>query len=234
MKILDFLVSPKESLPLLNGWQRIWLVFTGLLLVIHFLIIIANIPSVSDIFPNTSSLDKTIEASDKWLTENRQICTQADRAVETAMLENNDYNSIGRAAVDKQRQEYLIKIEDANQKLYKIETSGGKYFQEWVKVNDQIQAYQGKLNKMTWVDRKFNYWTMVDSDRRDIVLKCNANKDEHQTAVKELETLKSQSRYNVNNFISTLTWSIVSFLTIAGSIYFLGWCIGWVRKGFKR
>ena len=117
MKILDFLVSPKESLPLLNGWQRIWLVFAGFLLVIHSLIIILNIPSVSDIFPNTNSFDNTIAASDKWLAENKQICTQADRAVETAMLENNDYNSLGRTAIDKQRQEYLTKIEDANQRL---------------------------------------------------------------------------------------------------------------------
>ena len=234
MKILDFLVSPKESLPLLNGWQRIWLVFAGFLLVIHSLIIILNIPSVSDIFPNTSSFNNTIAASDKWLADNKQICTQADRAVETAMLENNDYNSLGRTAIDKQRQEYLTKIEDANQRLYKIETSGGKYFQEWVKVNDQIQAYQGKLNKITWVDRKFNYWTMVDSDKRDIVIKCNVNKEERQTAVKELDALKSQSKYSVSNFISTLTWSIVSFLTMTGSIYFLGWSIGWIRKGFKR
>ena len=75
---------------------------------------------------------------------------------------------------------------------------------------------------------------MVDSDKRDIVLKCNVNKEERQTAVKELDTLKSQSRYSMSNFVSTLTWSIVSFLTMTGSIYFLGWSIGWIRKGFKK
>jgi len=234
MKILDFLLSPKESLPILNGWQRIWLVFAGFLLVIHTLIIILNIPSVSDIFPNTTTFDNAIAASDKWLAENEQICTQADRAVETAILKNNDYNSLGRTAIDKQRQEYLIKIEDASQRIYKIETSGGKYYQEWVKVRDQIQAYQGKLYKMTWVDRKFDYSTMVDSDKRDIVIKCSANKERRQTAVKELDDLKSQSRYSISNFISTLTWSIVSFLAMTSSIYFLGWSIGWIRKGFKK
>jgi len=234
MKILEFLVSPKESLPLLNGWQRIWLVIAGFLLVIHAVVITANIPSVSDIFPNTSSFDSTILASDKWLVENKQICAEADLAVEKAMLENNNYNSLGQAAIDKQRQEYLIKIEDANQRLYKIETSGGKYYSEWSKVTSQIEAYYGKLKKINWVDRKFNYWTMVDSDKRDIVLKCNIKKEERQTAVKALDDLKSQSGYNVSNFISTLTWSIVSFLIITSSIYFLGWSIGWIRKGFKK
>ena len=233
IKIKDFLVAPRESLPLLNGWQRIWLIVTGLLLIVHILVIISSIPAISDVYPDTSLAQRNIAESDKWLTVNKDLCEEANLAFDAAVLKNNDYNLLGQNAINKEREVFIIKIEEANQRLYKIETSGGKYSQEWAKVNDQIQAFQGKLNKIVWVNRQFNYQTMVDADKRNAAIKCRANKDGRKAAIEELDNIKTQASDHINGFISTVMSSIISFFSLTFGLYFLGWSIGWVRRGFK-
>jgi len=233
MKILDFLKSPKESIRLLNGWQRIWLIFTGLLLLIHVALFFDAIPSALSIYPDTNKYSETIKASEKWLAENKAACEVAELAINQAKQRNEDFNSARRAEINKQRQVYLDKIQSANERLYKIETSGGKYYQEWSSVTNSIDAFEGKLRLLVWTDRKFSI-DMVEPMIFKTVINCGAKIEEKELSTKELNEVKEKSKQLLDSFFNEIFWLIFSLFAWAGGVYFLGWAFGWVRDGFKN
>jgi hypothetical protein len=234
MKIVDFLKSPKESIPLLNGWQRIWLILTGLLLAIHVVLFFYDMPSASSIFPNTNNYSETIKSSDKWLLENKLACDEAKLAIDQAQQKNEDFNSVRKGEANKQRQVYLDKIQLANERLYKIETTGGKYNQEWSNINDSIYANQKKLNSLVWTDRKFIRGDMVEPMILATVINCESMIAENITSKELIKEAKKNSKQLLDRFFNEIFWLIVSFFAWSGILYFLGWGFGWVRDGFKN
>jgi hypothetical protein len=218
---------------LLGGWQRIWLVFSGGLLLIHLVVagfIVSGLPETKF---DAASFESRRLALATWQRENHQKCKEAALIIKDAQQANAKYNADGETKSQLASSELLSKIEQAKARLYAIETAGGKYYAEWSKHNDALGAYTQKLSQLRWIPRPFSD-EMIHPATRYAVNECFANLEQERALFTDIEKAKEASERALTDIKNGLFGTLVSFLVLSLGLYLAGWCIGWIRAGFNQ
>lgn len=217
----------------LGGWQRIWLVLTGVLLAIHLLVAGIILSSLSEATYDSAFFEARKSVADSWQRDNQQRCRDAAQAVKAAQQLNAEYNAQGEAKAQEARSALIPKIEAAKARLFAVETAGGKYSQEWSKHRDAIDAYTDKLNEHRWTPRPFKEET-IHPAARYAVNECVEKQGRETTLLAEMDTAKELAATTRKDIKNGLLATLASFLCFSLGIYLVGWCIGWIRVGFKQ
>ena len=234
ISLITFLFSPRKGMSRLNGWQRIWLVLSGVILALHVVIGSFFLP---DIFKESS--DQNLEMvqladTNKWINENRKRCVGALEEVEFAQRLNEEYNAKGEAVASELRAATQVKINEAKAKLFAIETSGGKYYGEWVKFDNAIDAYTKKLNEQRWTQRPFSKEAMVKPWVLHTVQDCVVFDQQRTTLMSSIDTNKKNAENAREDARNGILITLLSFFCISLGFYLFGWCIAWIKGGFSR
>lgn len=217
----------------LNGWQRIWLVLSGVLLVLHVLIGILLFPDPSKMRFDPSNYESKLAQADKWKLDNRQRCRAALEQVQFADRLNDEYNEKGEIQATELRAAIQTKIDEAKSRLFAIETSGGKYYAEWSKYDNAIEAYTKKLREQKWKPRPFNEDEMVKPETLNTVKECVLFDQKRTSIMADIDTGMQSAEYARESARNAIFVTLISFLCISFGLYLFGWCIGWIKGGFK-
>lgn len=234
ISLLQFLSSPRSGIARLNGWQRIWLVTTAILFLLHLGVgyaLLAQLPTTQF---EPATFQSRIAAAENWSRENHAGCKAAEEEVQLAKRQNAEYNVNGRTRLRELREATEAKIEEAKGHLFAIETSGGKYSQEWSKYNEAITAYTQKVSEQTWLSREFDEQAMVSAATRQRVQRCDEKAATRPFVEFEMHIARESAQRATTDATSIMMGSVISFICFALSIYGAGWCIGWIAGGFKR
>ena len=218
---------------LLGGWQRIWLVFSAGLLLIHLVVAGIVLSDLAKTKIDTASYESRRRVIDTWQRDNHQKCKEAALIVKDIQLANAKFNADGEAKAQLASSDLLSKIEQAKSRLYAIETAGGKYYAEWSKHNDAIDAYTQKLAQLKWTPRPFKN-EMVNQATQYTVNDCYANVDQEVALSTEMEKAKEAAERAFTDIKNGLFGTLASFVFFSFGLYLMGWCIGWIRAGFGR
>lgn len=116
----------------------------------------------------------------------------------------------------------------------KLELTGKKYTEPWRATNDQLGAYHVKRLNLTWTDREFSP-SMIGNDEIYASLEfCKKQREQLVTSNAELHKEMENAGEERNRFIWNIISIVISFVSITMVIYFFGWSIGWIRKGFSK
>lgn len=233
ISLLAFLISPREGMSRLNGWQRIWLVTTGILLALHILVGASTLSDFSTMQFDQSPFDLRLAETEKWQLDNKRRCVEVAEDMRNVKRVNDQYNADGNAKATDIRSATLAKLEELKTRLFAIETSGGKFSTEWSKYSNAIDAYTNKLSEQAWVVRPFNVDSMVRAGLLATVRDCADFEQRRITVLAEMDTAKMTSKAYRESAKSSLLITVGSFFCVALGLYFFGWCLGWIRKGFK-
>lgn len=233
ISLLRFLLNPRGGMPRLNGWQRIWLVITGFMFALHVVIGFALFPALSTLRFDPHDYEDKIAKADKWKVENRVRCTSAIEELQLAHRINDQNNEKIEAQLGQMRAATQAKIDEAKVRLFAIETSGGKFYGEWVKYDNAVEAYQKKLSEQRWSPRAFNEDEMVKPGTSTTIKRCALIQEQRDAASSDLEDKKRSSEYAIESAKNFVLVTLISFLFFTFGLYLFGWCIGWIRGGFK-
>lgn len=233
ISLFAYLLSPRAGLTRLNGWQRIWLVLTGVILALHVLIGSLLLPDLSRMRFDSSLYEVQVANADKWKLENRQQCKVAAEEVQFASRLNDEYNAKGEAKSNALRAATQVKIDEAKARLFAIETSGGKYYGEWAKYDNAIEAYTMKLREQRWIPRSFKEDEMVKPELLSMVRECVLVDQQRTSILADMDTARQTAERARENARTTVLGTLISFLCISLGLYLAGWCVGWIRGGFK-
>lgn len=231
--LLAFLLSPREGMSRLNGWQRIWLVLTGILLGLHVVVGLVLLPDFSKMRFDQAPYERRLADTDKWQRENKQRCTAVAEDVRSAERLNAQYNAIGNAKATELRTATQAKLDEAKARLFAIETSGGKYYAEWAKHDSAIEAYTNKLREQAWAPRPFKADDMVKAESLAGVWECADIEQRRIAALADMDTAKQDAERSRENATNSVLATVISFFCTSLGLYFIGWCLGWIGKGFK-
>lgn len=234
ISLFSFLLSPRSGLPRLNGWQRAWLVVSGILLAVHLPIGYSALTNRANTSFDSAPYERRIANLDTWLSENRQRCIDAGEEAEFARRMNAEYNAKGEVHAQSLQAAFQTKIDEAKRRLFAIETSGGKYYSEWVKYRDAIDAYTEKLREQKWKARPFKEEGMVSPASLRAIQLCEVMTQSRATVVTERDAAKDSAEQALADANQTAMATAISFLGFSLGLYFVGWCIGWIRGGFKQ
>lgn len=233
-KFLELVRNPLQNLSRTNGWQRIWIALSGFMFICQVIYILFSIPNVFTYIEEKNNKQSEISSASEWIQKNKSMCESVAAAVEEAIAKNNAYNVNGVANYNNQANELRQKIQIAKDRLYKIEITGGMYYQDWASTKNQIEAHEKKLYSITsWVDRPFNYSMVENPAYREGSIRCGHQATVEKNATEELGNIKYRFDYEVSKFLSSLFATAISFVLVTTSVYLLGWGLGWIRKGFK-
>ena len=233
ISLFAYLLSPRAGLTRLNGWQRIWLVLTGVILALHVLIGSLLLPDLSRMRFDPSLYEVQVASADKWKLENRQRCKAAAEEVQFSSRLNNEYNARGEAKSNDLRAATQVKIDEAKARLFAIETSGGKYYGEWAKYYNAIEAYTMKLREERWIPRSFKEDEMVKPELLSTVKECILFDQQRTSILADMDTARQAAESARENARTAVFGTLISFLCISLGLYLVGWCVGWIRGGFK-
>jgi Fe2+ transport system protein B len=234
ISLINFLKNPKDEIGSLNGWQRIWLIFSAVIFVFHILAVLAFSPRIGDMFPDIEfkkSLVKDIEASIK---SNEDKCRKAEAEEVKAMTANDEYNKLGREKAKKEVLSVVASIAEAQDRLMKLELTGKKYTDAWRATNDQLGAYHLKRLSLNWTDREF-VPAMIGNDETYAALEmCKKQRAQLMESNAELRKDIDSATEEKNRFVGNIFSIIISYIVFTMAIYFIGWSVAWIRKGFAK
>lgn len=233
ISLFGYMLSPRAGLKRLNGWQRIWLVLTGVILALHVLFGSLLLPDLSRMRFDPSLYEVQVASADKWKLENRQRCRAAAEEVQFADRFNAEYNATGEAKAKDLRVATQAKIDEAKARLFTIETSGGKFSGEWSKYGNAIEAYTLKLREQKWIPRPFNEEEMVKPESLSTVRECILFDQQRTTILAGMDTARQTAESTRDDAKTALFGTLISFLCTSLGLYLVGWCIGWIRGGFR-
>ena len=234
VSLFAFLLSPRASMARLNGWQRIWLVLTGALFALHTLVGYLLLPDFFRTRFDPAQFERRISDNNKWQRENQQKCKVAADDVTSAERSNTEYNEKGTAKAQELMAITQAKIDDAKAKLFSIETSGGKYYPEWAKYDQAIEAYLGKLQEQRWKPRPFNADAMVKPVSLSTLSQCASIDQQRDKILAEMETARQEATSVRDEAGRAVLGTFISFICVSLGLYLFGWCVGWIRVGFTR
>lgn len=234
VSLKEIVTNPKESIHFANGWQRIWLIVSGLILVLHLFVLLAFLPNFSQLIADTKEDEKIVNEIESWQKLNQSECMRVAEVENKAKLAHYEKNKIRRAEYDKVHKELYAQIERAKERLFQIETTGGKYYPEWGKVNDQIHAYTIKYTSHIWSDDDKNYLASFSDADLISFLECTKRIDKKKELLTNIQTEKENASYSQGRLFSVLFWTIFSYFAICFSIYGAGWTFGWAKSGFGK
>ena len=233
ISLFAYLLSPRVSLTRLNGWQRIWLVLTGVMLALHVLIGSLLLPDLFRMRFDPSPYEVQVAKADKWKLENRQRCSAAAEEVQFADRVNAEYNAKGEAKAKDLTAATQAKIDEAKARLFAIETSGGKFYGEWVKYDNAIEAYTTKLREQRWIPRSFKEDEMVKPEWLSTVRECVLFDQQRTSILADMDTARQTAEIARESAKTVVFGTLISFLCISLGLYLVGWCVGWIRGGFR-
>lgn len=216
----------------LNGWQRIWLVLAGVLLGLHLAVGYLMLPDYSSTRFDPLKYQRSLVDIEKRQLDNTQRCRVAADDVQLAIQANADYQAKGEAASKALQAVTQGKLDAAKARLFAIETSGGKFYEEWSKVNNAIEAYETKLREQAWKPRPFNALEMAKTESLITLRECDAMDKQRIAILADIDTAKQSAESARENVKAVVFGTLISFLCFAFGLYFFGWCIGWIRSGF--
>ncbi|WP_232229815.1 hypothetical protein [Polaromonas glacialis] len=233
ISLFAYLVSPRAGLTRLNGWQRIWLVLTGVILALHVLIGSLFFPNPSRMRFDPSLYEAQVASADKWKLENRQRCRAAAEEVQFADRFNAEYNDKGEAKARELMAATQVKLDEARARLFAIETSGGKFYGEWAKYDNAIEAYTMKLREQKWIPRSFKDDEMVKPESLSTVKECIFFDQQRTSILADMDTAKQTAEIAREDGRNVVFGTLISFPCISLGLYLIGWCVGWIKGGFR-
>lgn len=233
ISLLSFLGNPRRGLARLNGWQRIWSLITGVLLIIHLIVGATIAPRISSLtFDPARHLEK-LETASKWTQDNQQRCAAAQSQYEAGQRAVDEHNALGEAQVREQRAATQTKLEASMARMFAIETSGNKYGDEWRKYSDASEAYTRLLGGQQWFPRKFVIKESLPPSTVSVLDACNANERAQLELTDQIDFNTRAAKEARGQFVGVVLATGLSFLFFSFGIYFLGWSVGWIWRGFK-
>ena len=233
ISLFAYLLSPRGGLTRLNGWQRIWLVLTGVMLALHVLIGSLLMPDLSRMRFDPSLYEVQVASADKWKLENRQRCRAAAEEVQFAERFNAEHNAKGEAKAKGLMAATEASLDEAKARLFAIETSGGKYYDEWAKYNNAVEAYTKKLREQKWIPRPFKEDEMVKPELLSTVNKCILFDQQRTSILADMDTARQTAEIARESGKTVVLGTLISFLCISLGFYLVGWCVGWIKGGFR-
>lgn len=233
ISLLTFLKNPRTGISRLNGWQRIWLVLSGVIFAIHALIgflILSDLPAMRF---DSSKYEEKIAVAEKWKLENRQRCIAVIDELMFASRTNDEYNATNEAKSKELRAATQTKIDEAKARLFAIETSGGKYSEQWAKYDNAITAYDVKLREQKWIPRPFNAEQTVKPESLTAIKECAQFDQQRTDMLSTMDADKITAKNSRQRAVDNLLATAISFVCFALGLYLIGWCIGWIKGGFS-
>ena len=124
-------------------------------------------------------------------------------------------------------------LDQAKARLFAIETSGGKFYDEWAKYNNAIEAYTKKLREQIWIPRSFKEDEMVKPELLSTVRECVLFDQQRTSILADLDTARQTAEIARESAKTVVFGTLISFLCISLGLYLVGWCVGWIRGGFR-
>jgi hypothetical protein len=230
----NLIYRPYKNIRNASGWQRLWIFFVGILLLIHIIAFWVFMPNGSVIRPDTKLFQKEANDAAYWLENNKEQCkrvlTLAENAKQIAIKNENDLREL----LNESNRRLLIKIKEAEESLFLIEISGGKYFSEWTKVKNKIEAFNKKYAEQRVEKNNINYLSNMSNTDLGLIVDCEKYSGKRDEALEKIEFIDISLKQIREDFIYLTLYIFISFFSLTFGIYGFFWSIGWIRRGFVK
>jgi hypothetical protein len=230
----NLIFHPNKNIKNASGWQRLWIFYVGILLLIHIISFLVFMPNGSVIRPDTKLFQKEANDASYWLGNNKEQCKRvlaiAENEKQIAIKKENDLREL----LNESNRKLLIKIKEAEESLFLIEISGGKYFSEWAKVKNKIEAFNKKYAEQRVEKINVNYLSTMSNSDLGLIVDCEKYSSKRDEALEKIAFIDRSLKQIREDFIYLMLYSFISFVSLSFGIYGVFWSIGWIRRGFVK
>ena len=214
MNIKNFLKNPKIEIQNFNGWQRIWIVVSTLILIPTLIVWYLVIPNPFYGISEVNKINKNLmDAKARW-SEIEVDCKLNEKNVTEALLET----SSKRQSLEKR----MATLYDENEKL---KTSIYWYYPETKrKISQNVREIES-LNEQR---KNLNNPILVKKSRCD---EASTRITSIKIDLSSAETVKYDSLFE---FTKASFLVIFFYLLVITILYAFGFSLGWIYKGFKK
>ena len=215
MNLQNFIKNPKLEISNFNGWERIWffisvLVFIPTLLIWWFL---TDNPFSG--FSDYSKKTAIYDASTR-LWESKEVdCKLNEKYVSEEWVTESQKSS------------------EITQRIHKLEEEN-RYLSEdiyWFTAESKrkIRVNEGSISILRASrDRLFNTPTLIKQRG------CNKVVEDLNASKTEYETSKNRRFEPLFSFIKTFILVLIYYILFIAALYFIGYSLGWIYRGFRK
>ncbi|WP_353437921.1 hypothetical protein [Polynucleobacter sp. UK-FUSCHL-C3] len=214
MNIKNFLKNPKTEIQNFNGWQRIWIVVSILILIPTLIVWYLVMPNPFYGISNVNKINENlIDAKTRW-SEIEVDCKLNEKYATEALLET----SAKRQSIEKR----MVALSDENEKL---KTSIYWYYPE-----TKRKVIQNEREIVSLREQRNNLNNPVLVKKR----KCDEASTRLTNIKNDLSSAETKKYDSLFEFIKGSFLVIFYYLLVITGLYAFGFAIGWIYKGFKK
>lgn len=199
-----------------NGWQRIWLVISGLIFIFTFFLWASEIKDPFSGFESTNiSKNNLVKIEKVW----------NEREVDCKLNEKNLWDSIEFSHA----LERVSQIDERIKRLSKENSALRSSFWSYLDKEKKISSNEALIARLE-EEKKSLFNTPALIKRRE----CNIVEEELQKARNRYEADKIIQYDPIISFLKTSFWFLLAYLLVISFLYLAGFSLGWIYRGFKK